>query len=87
MISLMTKETKTKIEDLSFEEALIELEGIVRSLEGGSVKLDEALVTYERGVELKNYCQKKLGEAKLRIEKITLNTKGEPQGTEPFIEE
>ncbi len=72
------------INDLSFEDALIELESIVKSLENGSVKLDEALSTYERGVELRNYCQKKLADAKLRIEKVALDNKGEPTGTQPF---
>ncbi len=80
-------ESIKNINELSFEEALLELENIVKSLEIGSVKLDEALSTYERGVELKNYCQKKLAEAKLRIEKVTLNDKNEPNSTTPFSAE
>ncbi len=81
------KTETTKIENLSFEEALSELENIVKSLEIGSVKLDEALGTYERGVELKLYCQKKLAEAKLRIEKVALSNSGEPEGLAPFESE
>ena len=40
---------------MSFEEALAELEQIVRRLEGGQVKLDEAILSYERGAEMLNF--------------------------------
>ena len=53
--------------ELSFEEALSRLEAIVRELEAGRIKLDDAVNAYEQAVGLKNFCEKKLQEAKLKI--------------------
>ena len=50
-------------EKMSFEEALKELETIVEKLERGDVSLDDAVMAYERGTELKQHCQKRLDEA------------------------
>jgi exodeoxyribonuclease VII small subunit len=61
---------------LSFEDALKELEGIVQQLERGQVKLDEAISAYERGVLLKRYCEQKLAEAKMKVEKIVFSSDG-----------
>ena len=58
------------ISGLSFEDALEQLEAIVRTLESGEAKLDDAIGAYERGIALKTHCEKKLGEARARIEKI-----------------
>lgn len=71
------------IENMSFEKALGELEEIVRSLESGKAPLEESISAYERGVSLKTYCEKKLAEARLKIEKITLSPDGTPR-TENF---
>jgi exodeoxyribonuclease VII small subunit len=68
---------------LSFEEAIHELEGIVRQLEEGKIPLEEAVTAYERGVSLKQHCEIKLQEAKLRVEKISISSNGEPK-LEPF---
>ena len=46
--------TQTAIEKLSFEDALGELETIVRNLETGQTKLDESIASTERGVALKH---------------------------------
>ena len=67
---------------MSFEEALAELEQIVRRLEAGQIKLDEALVCYERGSQLKLYCEKKLNEAQQRIDRIVIGSDG-AVGAEP----
>jgi len=56
--------------NLTFEEALDELESIVNSLERGEISLEEAIKAYERGTELKNQCEKRLKEAKMKVEKI-----------------
>ncbi|NKB44984.1 MAG: exodeoxyribonuclease VII small subunit [Alphaproteobacteria bacterium] len=56
---------------LNFEDALSQLEGIVRDLEAGQVKLDEAVKYYERGAMLKRHCETKLADARMKIEKIT----------------
>lgn len=70
------------ITKLSFEDALGELETIVRDLESGSRKLDEAIDAYERGASLKKHCEGKLSEAQTRIDKISLSPDGTMQ-TEP----
>ncbi|MDX1483489.1 MAG: exodeoxyribonuclease VII small subunit [Alphaproteobacteria bacterium] len=70
------------IDRMSFEDALEELEEIVRELEEGSIKLDQAITAYERGAKLKAHCEKKLTEAKTKVEKISLGPAG-PEGTEP----
>lgn len=56
---------------LGFEEAMKELERIVRELESGQVKLDDAVKAYERGTALKSHCESKLAEARTKVEKIT----------------
>ncbi|HTQ34462.1 MAG TPA: exodeoxyribonuclease VII small subunit [Stellaceae bacterium] len=61
---------------MSFEDALAELEGIVRRLEGGQVKLDDAIQSYERGAQLKQHCEKKLNEAQQRVDRIVLAADG-----------
>jgi exodeoxyribonuclease VII small subunit len=80
----MSKEAaKLDIEKLSFEQALKELEEIVRRLESGTQDLDQAIRDYERGTALKTHCEKKLGEAKLKVEKIITGKGGELKA-EPF---
>jgi len=65
-----------EIKALSFEEALSELEDIVRSLESGDTKLDGAIAAYERGALLKQHCEDKLAQAKERVEKIAVGPGG-----------
>ena len=60
------------IASMSFEDALSELEKIVRQIEDGRGKLDEAITAYERGVALKRHCESKLKEAQVKIEQITV---------------
>ncbi len=59
-----------KFENMSFEDAINELEKIVDELEGNEISLDEAVNAYERGSKLKNICQERLNEAKMKVEKI-----------------
>ncbi|HTZ37097.1 MAG TPA: exodeoxyribonuclease VII small subunit [Stellaceae bacterium] len=61
---------------MSFEDALAELEGIVRRLEGGQVKLDDAIQSYERGAQLKRHCEQKLNEAQQRVDRIVIGPDG-----------
>ena len=67
---------KKSIESLSFEEAMGELETIVRGLESGQAKLDDSISSYERGTALKNHCETLLKQAQLKIEKISLQPDG-----------
>lgn len=73
-----------EIAALSFEDALRELEIIVRQLEGGQVKLDEAVDAYARGSQLKAHCERRLAEAKAKIERITVTPDGQAQGVQPL---
>lgn len=63
---------------LSFEQALAELEQIVDRLETGDVALEESIEIYQRGAQLRAYCDEKLKSAQARIEKIT----GDASGTQ-----
>ncbi len=67
---------KTDIKDMSFEQALGELETLVGKLEQGQGDLDGAVSAYERGVALRSHCEAKLKEAESKIEKISLSPDG-----------
>lgn len=67
----------SEIKDLSFEEALAQLENIVRELESGRIKLDDAVNAYEKAVALKQLCESKLQNAQLKIEKIEVSPQGD----------
>ena len=69
---------------LSFEDALSELEAIVEKLEGGAVDLDMAIDAYARGMSLKQHCQARLEEARLRVEQIKLPENGGVASAQPF---
>ena len=58
------------VANLSFEDALAELEKIVRGLEGGQQKLEDAIGAYERGARLRAHCEAKLAEAEARVQAI-----------------
>jgi exodeoxyribonuclease VII small subunit len=71
------------IAGLSFEDAMAQLEAIVRDLESGKGKLDDAVGAYDRGVRLRRHCEAKLAEAQAKIDKIVAGPEG-AVGTEPF---
>ena len=64
------------IKKMAFEDALEELEDIVRTLEDGSGALDDAIQAYERGAWLKKHCEAKLTEARARVDKIVVGSDG-----------
>lgn len=64
------------IAGMSFEDALAELEKIVRGLEGGQQKLEEAITSYERGALLRRHCEAKLAEAEARVQAIVERADG-----------
>ncbi|NLB34705.1 MAG: exodeoxyribonuclease VII small subunit [Elusimicrobia bacterium] len=59
--------SKKDISELSFEQALDELEEISDRLSEGMLPLEESINLFERGVELKNLCSKKLETAEKKI--------------------
>lgn len=73
----MATEKPRDVASLTFEEALDELQTLVRTLEKGESKLDEAIQQYERGAALKQHCEAKLREAQAKIDKIVMSPAGE----------
>lgn len=67
--------SETTIDHLSFEEAMNELDAVVRRLESGNIKLDEAVSTYERGMALQKHCTEKLKTAKAKIDLLMTDQK------------
>lgn len=61
---------------LSFEDALAQLEDIVRKLEGGQLRLQDAIASYERGATLRRHCESKLNEADARVQAIIQRADG-----------
>ena len=69
-------ESRPEVDKLSFEEALAELEQIVRGLESGQQKLEDAINAYERGAALRRHCEAKLAEAEARVAAIVQQADG-----------
>jgi len=68
------------LEKISFEDALAQLENMVRELESGKIKLDDAVEVYEKATALKKFCEDKLKAAQLKIEKINVAADGSVTG-------
>jgi exodeoxyribonuclease VII small subunit len=64
------------VDKMNFEDALSELEGIVKQLEAGDVELEKSIAIYERGAELKAHCESKLKSAELKVEQIVQGSNG-----------
>ena len=72
-----------EIAAMSFEQALGELQALVKQLEKGESRLDDAIAFYERGAMLKQHCEAKLREAQMKVDKIVLGANGSV-GTQPM---
>jgi exodeoxyribonuclease VII small subunit len=64
-------------QDVSFEDALAQLETLVARLEAGQLPLAEAVEHYERGMGLAAYCTDLLDSAELRIRQVDTATAGD----------
>jgi len=62
--------TSTSVEDLTFEQALDQLDQLVRRMESGDLGLDESIAAYRRGAELARFCQSRLADAEQQIQKL-----------------
>lgn len=65
---------------MTFEQAINELDTIVKKMESGQISLEESVNAYEKGIKLKEFCEKKLKEAELKITQLkpeTLTTDGQ----------
>lgn len=74
----------SSVTELSFEDALKELERIVSRLESGEAQLQEAIDLYERGDALRRQCAARLDAAQARIEAIRADADGRPAAATPF---
>lgn len=79
-------EEKSESGTINFEQALTELEKIVKELEGGSLSLEKSLELFERGVKLARLCKEKLAAAELKITKLVKEKEG-VFNEEPFESE
>lgn len=68
---IKNKTTLTPVKDLSYEQALAELETIVASLESNKLPLDETMALYERGQALTKHCVELLDKAELRVKQLS----------------
>ena len=66
------------INELSFETAYEELEGIITKLESGDLPLDDSVTLFERGRQLSDHCQSLLDKAELRVSQLTSDGRVEP---------
>jgi len=73
----------TPVDQMSFEQAMKELEAVVDQLERGDVALDASITLYERGALLKKRCEDELKRAEEKVAAITLDKDGNPTGTTP----
>ena len=69
----MNKLLDKKIDSLSYEEAFERLQQISQLLEDGNVSLDDSIKYYEQGVILKDFCEKKLKDAEMKIKTVLDN--------------
>lgn len=72
----MADAKEKSVDKMTFEEALTELEGIVRQLEAGEVELEKSIAIYERGAALKAHCESRLKSAELKVEQIVQGAGG-----------
>ncbi len=74
----MTQKSRKIPKSTRFEDALGELETLVKQLESGEQSLDESLEQFERGVSLARFCQQSLSEAGQKV-KMLAEADGEPR--------
>jgi exodeoxyribonuclease VII small subunit len=66
----MTKKASPSVDSLSFEQAIDELDQLVRKMESGELSLDDSIAAYRRGAELARYCQGRLASAEQEIRQL-----------------
>jgi exodeoxyribonuclease VII small subunit len=76
--------TAPPVPDMTFEQAMADLEQVVTQLERGDVALEDSIALYERGAQLKKHCEAKLKQAEEKVAAITLDGNGQPSGTTPI---
>lgn len=84
MNDISDQRTGAPVAELSFEEALAELERVVDTLERGEVPLERSIDLYERGEALRKVCEKRLKDAQMRVDRIVAGPDGEAKQTVPL---
>ncbi len=74
--------TETPVNEMSFEQAMRELDTVVNQLERGDVALDASIALYERGAQLKKRCEDELKRAEEKVASLTLDASGTPIATQ-----
>ena len=72
----MSKKKYAVPKNTRFEDALAELEDVVRTLEGSELPLDKSLEDFERGIALARFCQQQLSDADRKVQ-ILLEENGD----------
>ena len=78
MASVQEEQHEAPIDRLSYEDALAELETLIRKLETGSIDLADSIASYERGVALAAHCSGLLEETEKKVQRLVLGPRGEP---------
>jgi exodeoxyribonuclease VII small subunit len=78
---LVSDPSATPVQELSFDQALEQLEAAARQLESGDVPLEQALTVYERAVALFRHCNRRLQDVEQRLELLTRDLDGQPAAT------
>lgn len=66
----MSNKSPAPIDKLSFEQAMDELDQLVRKMESGALSLDDSIAAYRRGAELARFCQSRLASAEQEIKQL-----------------
>ena len=66
----MIRKASPPVDSLSFEQAIDELDQLVRKMESGELSLDDSIAAYRRGAELARYCQARLANAEQEIRQL-----------------
>ena len=65
------------VSTLTFEQAMAELESLVRLMEEGKLSLEDSIAFFEKGAYLRQYCEEKLKNARLKVEQIQVQSQGQ----------
>ena len=87
MAGVQERQLDEPIDKLSYEDALAELETLIRKLETGSIDLADSIASYERGVALAAHCSGLLEETEKKVQRLVLGPRGEPSEVPMEIED
>jgi exodeoxyribonuclease VII small subunit len=71
-------EAPPEVQSLSYEDALTELDSLIKRLESGSIDLADSIACYERGAALAAHCSRLLEATEQKVERLVLGPDGKP---------